>query len=103
MTDPVHDPILLDLDELCERCGVDLHDIVDMVEAGIVEAEGADPSQWRFTSYAFLRIRRAARLRRELELDLPGLALSLDLLDEIEQLRRQLQALRQQLSRMQQS
>jgi chaperone modulatory protein CbpM len=36
-------------------------------------------------------------MRRDLQLDLPGLALSLELLDEIETLRREVAALRHQL------
>ncbi|KAF1065399.1 MAG: Chaperone modulatory protein CbpM [Pseudomonas citronellolis] len=44
-------------------------------------------------------VRRAARLRREFELDWHGIALAMRLFDEVEQLRSENRYLRQRLAR----
>jgi chaperone modulatory protein CbpM len=44
--------------------------------------------------------KRAAKLRRDLELEWEGVALALDLLDEVKQLRAENRMLRQRLGRL---
>jgi len=63
-----------------------------MVEEGLLVPEGADPREWRFGGDALWRARRALRLAHDLRLNWPGAALALELLDEIEALRRALRA-----------
>ena len=46
------------------------------------------------------RLRTALRLQRDLAIDLPGLAMSLDLLDEVRQLRQEVDRLTRQLGGM---
>ena len=93
---------LYTLGELCQRCNVHAEIVIEMVEYGIVAPETAGDSRaWRFGAAALARLGRAQRLRRDLGLDLPGLALSLDLLDEITILRREADALRRQLRQLQ--
>ena len=105
MTSEIYSGDLIDertsysLRELCRLCGTDRELIVEMVEHGIVQPRRSD-AEWRFSGVALVRLRRAVRLRRDLGVDLPGLALSLDLLDELEGLRRQVQSLRQQIDRL---
>jgi chaperone modulatory protein CbpM len=76
------------LTELCVVCGVPEELVVEIVEEGIVEPRGTDRPQWRFTGIAVTRIQRVIRLQQEFEVNLPGAALALELLDEIERLRR---------------
>ena len=88
------------LRDLCERCGVHAEYVMEMVEFGIVEpGTGASPRDWQFDCRTLLRVRRAMRLRDDLSLNLPGLAMSLELLDEVESLRRQVAELQLQLRR----
>ena len=88
------------LRDLCERCDVPAEYIIDMVEFGIVEpSAGGSPTEWRFACQMLLRARKAQRLHQDLSLDLPGLAMSLELLDEVESLRRQVAQLQLQLRR----
>ena len=61
---------------------------VEIVAEGIVEPIGPTGAEWRFSGVAATRIRRVIRLQREFEVNLPGAALALDLLEEIERLRR---------------
>ena len=48
---------------------------------------------WRFTGVSVKRAIKATKLQRDLDLNLPGVALALDLIDEIERLRERLRHL----------
>jgi chaperone modulatory protein CbpM len=74
--------------EVCTICGVHAAGLGELVAFGIVEPTGKTYEMWRFSESAVQRTKRALRLRRDLGLDAQGLALSLDLLDEIERLHR---------------
>lgn len=90
--------MLLSMSEICRCCGVHAELVIEMVEYGVVEpAQVDDGRRWLFAGEALARLNRAQRLRRDLHLDLPGLALSLDLLDEIDALRQQVASLQHQL------
>jgi chaperone modulatory protein CbpM len=78
----------LSLGELARACSVHSELIIEMVQEGIVEPRGASPEQWRFVGSELPRIERALRLHRDLEINLAGIALVLDLLDELQILRR---------------
>lgn len=78
------------IDELCLACNVDANWITELVEHGVIEPIREVGADWRFTSLAIVRIAKAKRLERDLNLNPPGLAVVLDLLDEIDDLRAQL-------------
>ena len=83
----------LTLAELCRACSVHAETVLAMVEEGLLEPRGPAPAEWRFPGPAVRRVQVALRLQRDLGLNLPGAALALDLLEELEILRRRLQAL----------
>jgi chaperone modulatory protein CbpM len=64
--------------------------IMAWVSEGVLSPAGASPQDWRFSGSSLQRAKTAARLMHDLELNLPGVALALDLLDELDQLRSQL-------------
>jgi chaperone modulatory protein CbpM len=76
------------LAELCSVCAVTEEIVVEIVAEGIVEPSGAEQRHWRFSGVAVARVQRVVRLQREFEVNLPGAALALELLEEIERLRR---------------
>ncbi len=80
----------LTLAELCQSCNLSKELITTYVEEGIVEPQGLDKTQWRFSRIALIEVRRACRLERDLGLNAAGVALALRLMDEIEELKRQL-------------
>ncbi len=88
------------LHEFCELCGVHAEYVVEMVETGVLNPVGQGEKQWRFTGHTVSRIQRAQRLQRDLEINLPGVALSLELLDDLEQARAEVRALRQRLAQL---
>jgi chaperone modulatory protein CbpM len=81
---------LHNIDELCLVCNVDANWITELVEHGVIEPIGRVSADWRFTNLSIVRIAKAKRLERDLSLNPPGLAIVLDLLDEIDDLRAQL-------------
>lgn len=85
--------LTVDLDELARLCGASGRVLQVLVSEGLIQPEGATPGQWRFSGIAVRRARRALRLRRDLELNLAGTALALDLLDEVETLRERVRVL----------
>ncbi len=76
----------LGVDELsrCCRCSVEL--IVTLAHEGVIEPQGAAPADWRFADTALPRVLCAVRLSRDLEINAPGVALALDLLERIRRL-----------------
>ena len=76
------------LPELCRICAVELELVLEIVAEGIVEPTGSAPDAWRFSGLAVARVQRVIRLQREFEVNLAGAALALDLLEEIERLKR---------------
>ncbi|MDD2463427.1 MAG: chaperone modulator CbpM [Desulfobulbus sp.] len=75
------------LADLCRLCNVSAELIETMIDEGIVTPEGPSPREWQFTFVAIKRVQTVIRLQQDLRVNLPGCALALDLLDEIEALR----------------
>jgi chaperone modulatory protein CbpM len=84
---------VLRLEDLSKMCAVDQQHIVQFVEEGILNVVGVR-TEWHFSGAALRRARIAVRLERDLELNLAGVALVLDMLEELERLRQQLKARR---------
>ena len=78
------------LEQLCLSCNVAADWIVELVEHGVIEPVGQTKIDWQFTRLSIVRVAKAKRLERDLELNAPGVALVLDLLDEIDHLRSRL-------------
>lgn len=76
--------------ELCEACRISADYALEVVDEGIIEPEGGEPSQWRFRATDLRRVQTALRLQRDLRVNLPGAALALHLLEELEAARRRL-------------
>ena len=64
--------------------------IMSWVSEGVLSPAGSSPEDWRFSGDSLKRAKTAAHLTHDLELNVPGVALALELLDEITQLRARL-------------
>ncbi len=64
--------------------------IMSWVTEGVLSPTGSSPEDWRFSGDSLKRAKTAAHLTHDLELNVPGVALAIDLLDEITRLRNQL-------------
>ena len=64
--------------------------IMSWVSEGVLSPAGSSPEDWRFSGDSLKRAKTAAHLTHDLELNTPGVALALDLLEEIAALRARL-------------
>ena len=86
----LEDATRLTLRELCDACAVNAEFIAELVDEGVLEPAGIEKSHWCFTGFSLHRVRTAKHLQRDLRVNLAGVALALELLDEVRQLREQL-------------
>ena len=109
----VEEQIEFTLVELSRACGADEEQITALIVEGVIEPVAAGTAaetpphdrrtnaaalhaaraQWRFSGSTLRRVRVAMRLARDLEVNPPGVALALDLIDEIDELRARLHRL----------
>ena len=87
----VEEDVRFTLVELCQACSAEQEYVLTWVFEGVLEPVGESPQDWYFTGESLRRARLALRLSRDLEINPPGVALALDLLDEIASLRARLQ------------
>ena len=81
--------------EFCLHTGVSAEELNEIVGLGVIEPREDET----FDDHALTVVQRALRLRHELALDWPGIAVALTLLEENAQLRQENRFLRQRLSR----
>lgn len=83
----VDDTIEFTLVELCRAVHAPEAQVRVWVVEGVLTPRGSSPDDWRFAGAALRRARLARTLTQELEINAPGVALALDLMDEIEALK----------------
>lgn len=81
------------LDDLCRICGSHADWIIELVDEGILEPEGSSRAKWQFDSVSITIVRKVQRLQSDLEVNIPGIALVLSLVEENARLKRRVQAL----------
>ena len=80
----------LEINAFAVACGAEVEFVRALVEEGLVKPIIEEPT-WRFGGEELARVRRIRRLQRDFEANLQSVAVILDLIDEIERLRAQLQ------------
>ncbi|MGF6756982.1 chaperone modulator CbpM [Paraburkholderia sp. GAS42] len=75
--------------ELCRVTGASEDELTLWVAEGVFDPDGTGPQDWRFSGASLRRVRTAQRLAHDLQINPPGIALALDLLDQIDALRAQ--------------
>jgi chaperone modulatory protein CbpM len=88
--DIMEEEVELTLTELCRACRLSTEEVVELVEYGVIEPRGREPRRWRFSGVSVRRVGRAARLQRDLGINVAGAALVLDLLEEIDRMQARL-------------
>ena len=76
----------LNLVELSERCMTSENEIAEIVFEGVIHPVKIQEESWRFSRETLWRVKKVKRLRRDLELNMAGAALTMQLLDRIEEL-----------------
>ena len=100
------DQAMLDLQELARHCSTSPQWVIEHVQTGVFSYDNADGGSatmstvtteqtqlWRFSSQTLVRARRIAQLEHSFDADPQLAALTTDLIEEVQQLRRKLQNL----------
>lgn len=83
----------LTLIEVSRTCAVTTGFVIELVEEGVISPRDVcEPEGWRFADSQLRPVSVAARLQRDLGVNLAGAALALQLLDELATLRAQISA-----------
>ena len=85
----------LTLPQLCRVCAVPADYVIELVEEGLIQPSGEEMTQWHFPGLSIQRIRKARRLQVDLGINLAGVAVILQLLDEVDHLRLRIKDLQQ--------
>lgn len=80
----------LSLNDLCCACSRSAEWVIELVEVGALEPVNYQQTQWRFSGSSLRKAQTAMRLQRDLNINLAGVALALDLLEEIDSLKSRL-------------
>ncbi len=83
----------LTINDVSGACAVEVESILALVDEGVILPVGREVRQWRFSGAQLRRATTALRLQRDLGINPAGVALALELLDEIERLRARLAVL----------
>ena len=86
----------LTIAELAASCGLSEAELRELISYGVLVPANPGEPQSPFSVECVFRVRKASRLRDDLELDTHALALAIRLLDRIESLEAELSALRAQ-------
>lgn len=86
----VEEDIHLTLFELCQASHASEETITSLVMEGVLEPIGQQAQEWQFTGSSLRRAKLAQQLTEDMEINPPGIALALDLLERIEILQAQL-------------
>ncbi len=76
------------LEQACRVCRVQEAWVIEFVGEGVADPRAATDGSWQFDDAALRRLRVAARLRRDLGVNPAGAALALELMDELDRLKR---------------
>lgn len=80
--------------EVCKKYSIPIELLQEMIDQGLFASQSTDPEQIQWDLKSLQRLESAFRLHRDLDINLPGVALVLDLLEQIDQMQRELEVLR---------
>jgi chaperone modulatory protein CbpM len=87
---PIDESAWIAVGDFCAWLRVDRHWVASLVEAGVIEPRGAAPEAWTFPASDLVRVRAVVRLVRDLDVNLAGAALIVDLVEERRRLERRI-------------
>lgn len=87
---------LVSISDLVDLSGLTESEVQELVEFGALVPVNSEDIPWRFSADSVVTVRKASRLRDDLELDAHAVALALTLLEQIRTLEAELARLRAQ-------
>ena len=83
----------LSVTQVCRASQIDAAVVIELVELGLVCPRGNAPQDWQVSARELSRLRTAARLIRDLGVNVSGAALAVELLEARRELETRLRAL----------
>jgi chaperone modulatory protein CbpM len=83
----------LSVTQVCRASQIDAAVVVELAELGLVCPRGNEPEEWQLSARELARLRTAARLIRDLGVNVSGAALAVELLEARRELETRLRAL----------
>ena len=81
------------IEDVCQACNISEEKLLEMLEHGLCTHHIVRVNTIYFDEKALRRIQAASRIQRDLDINVPGVVLVLELLDQLEQLRNELNIL----------
>lgn len=72
----------ISLVEFCQICQTDIEWVTALVQEGVLEPTGSEPEHWSFSGISLRRALIISRLQQDLDINLAGAALIIELLEE---------------------
>jgi len=83
----------LGFDQVCSTFHVSPDFIIELISYGTIEPQGSSSTTWRFDTHQLKIIRTAVHLHHDLEVNHAGIALAMDLLEQLNALQVELDIL----------
>lgn len=77
----------LTLEELCSACGITPQFIHELIEYGALDCDDVSLEVYRFRPEQLRRVRTIVHLHHDLEINIPGATLAIELMEEMEKMR----------------
>jgi chaperone modulatory protein CbpM len=77
----------LSFEELCEICHISSDFINQLIDYEIIHPQGESPNEWVFDLDQLQRIKTTLRLQHDLDVNLAGVVVVLDLLEQLDEIR----------------
>jgi chaperone modulatory protein CbpM len=87
----------LAVETLCRLCGLKLEALIELAELGVVAPRGYAPANWELPATSLPTLRTVGRLMRDLDVNVSGAAVVVELLETQRRLERRLLELEQHL------
>lgn len=98
----IDEEVIYTVKELCAACRIEQSYVIELVAHGIIEPQQESRNVWKFDAVEAARTRRAYRLHRDLDLNLEGVAIALELMDRNRKLKERVRFLEQLINRLEQ-
>ncbi len=85
--------------DICQKCNISEQILLEMIEHGLLHHEVHYSKKIHVDPKTFLRIQSASRLHQDLGINIPGVVLALELLDELEKITSELDILHHHVHR----
>jgi chaperone modulatory protein CbpM len=90
----IEESVSISFIEVCQRYNISEQLLTEMIEEGLLANDSSESKYISLNQKSLRRMESAFRLHRDLGINLPGVTLAIELLEEMEQMRHELDILR---------